>query len=187
MKYSYEALARACQKDLEYVLRAGTTPDLNSLVGFEFKGYNVPFITQILGFRKFKKGFYLEPDDSVESGQISGYNVEVVQNRLEEPWIAKPDEAHPKRHSFFLVYKVRSAEQDNLYPHALLLNYGLGGNSLLNPARFLRDYVVQVDPENKDLLLGKAYFAIGPSRVMPSFFVLERYNPSDVKGSLRTK
>jgi hypothetical protein len=185
MKYSYEALAKASQKDLEYAMRAGVTPDMGSLVGFEFKGYNVPFVTQILGFRKFKKGFYLDEGESVESGRISGYNVVVVQNRLDQPWIARPGEDNPKRHSFFKVYKVRQAEVDNLYPHALLLNYGIGGNSLFNPARFLRDYLVQVDPENKDLLLGKAYFALGPARVAPSFFVLERYNEARVQGPLR--
>jgi len=179
--YTYESLAKSSDKDLEFVIRSGVTPALEDLAGYEFKGYNTPFITQILGFRKFKKGFFLGAGQAVENGEISGYNVVVGQNRIDEPWTAKPSDQDPKRHGFYRVYKVRKAEIDRQYPNALLLNYGLGGNSLLNPARLLRDYLVQVDLENKDLLLGKAYFALGPMRVFPSFFILERYNESNYK------
>jgi len=182
MKYSYESLARARDRDLEYVLRSGVTPDMGRLVGFEFKGYNTPFITEVLGFRKFKKGFFLDQGQALEGGEISGYNVVVAQNPLQDQWKAMPSEDNPKRHGFYRAYKVRMAEIDNLYPNALLLNYGMGGNSLLNPARLLRDYLVQVDQDNPDLYLGKAHFAIGPARVFPSFFVLERYNESNFRG-----
>lgn len=181
MAYTYELLAKSKDKDLEFVMRSGTTPALGDLVGYEFKGYNTPFVTQILGFRKFKKGFFVGAGQAVDNGEVSGYNVVVAQNRIDEPWKAKPNEQNPKRHGFYRVYKVRKVEIDNLYPNALLLNYGLGGNSLLNPARLLRDYLVQVDPENKDLFLGKAHFALGPKRVFPSFFILERYNESNYK------
>ena len=72
-------------------------------------------------------------------------------------------------------------EKDNLYPNALLLNYGKGNNPPFDPSSFLRDYLVQVDPENDDLLLGKAFVALGPARLFVSYFVLERYNQSDFK------
>jgi len=179
MAYSYISLAKSRDRDLEFVFRGGTPPALADLVGYEFKGYNTPFITQVLGFRKFKKGFYADFGQSPEKGEISGYNVVVGQNPIDQPWIARPSEEAPKRHSFYRVYRVRQGERDNLYPNALLLNYGLGGNAVWNPAGLLRDYLVQVDPGNKDLLLGKAYFAIGPARVFPSFFVLERNNQSN--------
>jgi hypothetical protein len=182
MAYSFDSLVKSRERDLEYVLRDGVTPGLEGLVGYEFKGYNLPYITQVLGFRKFKKGFHLGAGQSLERGEISGYNVVVVQNRLEDPWIAEPNEATPKRHGFYRAYKVRRSEADDFYPNALLLNYGLGGNPRWNPAGLLRDYLVQVAPENPDLLLGKAYFALGPTRVFPSFFVIERLNKSDYAG-----
>ena len=182
MAYSYVSLSKASDRDLEYVLRKGVTPSLETLVGCEFKGYSVPLLTQFLGFRKFKKGFFADGGQSVEGGEISGYNVVVEQNGLDAAWIAKPSEVEPKRHSFFRVYKVRGSEIDNLYPNAVLLNYGMGGNALWNPARLLRDYVVQVVPDNPDLLLGKAYFAAGPLRTFPGFFVLEKYNESRFQG-----
>ena len=34
---------------------------------------------------------------------------------------------------------------------------------------------MRVDPENPDLYLGKAYYALEPIRVMPNFFILERH------------
>lgn len=182
MAYSFLSLVNSSDRDLEYVLRDGVPPALEGLVGYEFKGYNLPFITQILGFRKFKKGFFLGEGQSVEKGEISGYNVAVVQNRLEDPWIAEPNDAQPKRHAFYRVYRVRRSEVDDFYPNALLLNYALGGNPRWNPAGLLRDYLVQVDPENPDLLLGKAYFALGTLRVFPSFFVIERFNRSHYMG-----
>ena len=41
---------------------------------------------------------------------------------------------------------------------------------------FERDYLIQVDPSNPDLLLGKAYFAIGPARIGGlNYFILERH------------
>ena len=62
-------------------------------------------------------------------------------------------------------HEVDATARDNKYLHAVLLNYGKGGNTPLDPTAGLRDYVVQVDPTNPDLYLGKAYCAFGPLRV----------------------
>ena len=61
------------------------------------------------------------------------------------------------------------------YLHALLLDYGKGGNKPWDPMAAIRDYIVQVDPESPDLLLGKAYIALGPLRVHTNYFILERH------------
>ena len=45
-----------------------------------------------------------------------------------------------------------------------------------DPSQVLRDYVVQVDPDNRDLYLGKAYVAAGPLRIPTSFFIIERFH-----------
>jgi len=58
---------------------------------------------------------------------------------------------------------------------AALLDYGLGGNKALDPSRLLRDYLVQVEPGSDDLLLGKAYFVVGGTRLAHTYFLIERY------------
>ena len=73
------------------------------------------------------------------------------------------------------MHPVDATDRDNAYLHALLLNYGRGGNKPYDPTRNLRDYVVQVDPANPDLYLGKAYYALGPARMPTNFFILERH------------
>jgi hypothetical protein len=62
----------------------------------------------------------------------------------------------------------------------LLLDYGLGGNGLFGPP--LRDYIVQVYPDDPDLLLGKAYLAFGSLRIPVSFFVLQRLRTHAFQG-----
>ncbi|RME22335.1 MAG: hypothetical protein D6806_13115 [Deltaproteobacteria bacterium] len=169
-KHDYLTLVSAGSDELEAVLRRGVHPDPEKLVGWEFRGYNTLDLTTILGFRKFKKGFYKEGE------RYFGYNVKIKPNGLLEPWIDVVKNGKPVRHGFFDVYPVRAAETDNLYPNALLLNYASDKNPLWDPSRVLRDYLVQVHGDNPDLYLGKAYVAVGPKRLFVSFFVLERHN-----------
>lgn len=176
-KITYIDLTLASKEDLEKYMRKGQTPDVRKLIGYQFKGYNTLDLTTVLGFRKFKKGFFAEEEPKHARASIWGYNMDVQQNGLGEPWIPK-DKAP---YGFYRVYPVDPGEKDNLLPNALLLNYGQGKNPAVDPSGFLRDYLVQVDPENDDLLLGKAYVALGSFRLFVSYFVLERYNKSDFK------
>ena len=104
-----------------------------------------------------------------------GYNIPVVCNVLDGRWHLKPSDSEPKRFGFYEVQEVDATSRDNTYLHAVLLNYGKGGNKRFDPSSGLRDYVVQVDAANPDLYLGKAYYAIGPARIATNFFILERH------------
>ena len=64
----------------------------------------------------------------------------------------------------------------------MCLDYGRGGNGRLNPISTLRDYLVRVVPGSDDLLLGKAFVAVGWPRVPVGYFLLERYRPGDYRG-----
>jgi hypothetical protein len=121
------------------------------------------------------KGFYKNA-----AGQLYGYNMPVAQNPPGAAWELR-DPASPRRFGFFRVDRVDAATRDNAYLHALLLDYGRGGGSELDPTTRLRDYLVRVEPGADDLLLGKAFVAIGPARVPVSFFVLERLRPTDFR------
>ena len=169
------ALEQMSWRDLELTFQRGTMPDLDGLVGWEFRGINrmrfepLP-IARLAGIKKFMKGFF-----RAEDGRVMGYNCPIVQNVLDGRWHALPSDSAPKRFGFYEVSPVDATARDNEYLHAVLLDYSKGGNAALDPTRGLRDYLVQVDPASPDLLLGKAYYALGPARISSNFFILERH------------
>lgn len=173
-KLDYLSLTTASNDFLEEVLRAGTAPDVDKLAGWEFRGFNTLDLTSMIGIRKFKKGFYKDGD------LAKGYNVKIKQNGgLLDPWEDVIKKGESAKHGFYNVEPVTESDKDNLYPNSLLLNYGSSDrNPKADPSKFLRDYLVQVDTDNDDLYLGKAYVALGPKRVFVSYFVIERSNPS---------
>ncbi len=168
----YLTLASSDDDFLEEVMHSVQAPDSDKLAGWEFKGYNSMDLTTVLGFRKFKKGFYRS------DGNVCGYNVKVDQNGLIDPWVDQVKKGESVKHGWYDVLDIDAESTDNLYPNSLLLNYDSERNPKVDPSRVLRDYLVQVDPENTDLYLGKAFVALGPKRVFVSYFILERENPS---------
>jgi hypothetical protein len=164
------ALEQTPMRELEKIFQRGTMPSLDDLVGWEFRGVNhLPLnflpVAQIVGIRKFVKGFF-----KTEDGRVMGYNRPVGRNALDGRW-----HVADKKFGYYEVAPVDATARDNKYLHAVLLNYGKGGNPALDPTQVLRDYVIQVDPNNPDLLLGKAYGAFGPLRIPTNFFILERF------------
>ena len=172
------ALEQTPMRGLERVFQRGTMPELDALVGWEFRGINhLPLnalnLAYAVGIKKFMKGFYREAGR--DGDRVMGYNIPVGRNALDGRWHLKPSDSEPKRFGFFEVAPVDPTARDNEYLHSLLFDYGKGGNPKGDPSNGLRDYLVQVDPANPDLYLGKAYFAIGPARLAMSFFILERH------------
>jgi hypothetical protein len=163
--------------ELERIIRMGSQPQMQSLVGWEFKGYHVFEPTEVVGLRKFKRGFYLEDPAADPELGISGYNVKTHPNTLGEPWIERTRRGEPVHRGWFDVYPVSLSDRDNRYPNAALLHYATSPRAFaLDPLRTLRAYVAQVYPDLPDLLVGKAYVAVGAARLWPTFFVLERHN-----------
>lgn len=150
---------------LELAMRQAPAPDPDAIAPWEWNGYNVPFFTRILGFRKFKKGFRHVGD------VLQGYNVKVIQDGGPlDPWLAQRDrDGRPIHHGFYDV--VLPAAPDDHYPDSLLINYDCGRNPAWDPSARLRDYLVALGP---DTLLGKAYVALGAFRVPVSYFILQR-------------
>jgi len=174
IKYTFEQLARLSDAKLDEIFKKGKTPDIDKLLGYEFRGYNTPVMTQLLGIRKFKKGFYMK------DGKPFGYNIPVEQNGLKGEWICKPGDDNPKRFGFYSINLPGTTSISDKEPNAALLNYGDGNNGLFE-GKLLRDFVVQVYPDNPDLYLGKAYSQLGSKLIMPMFFIIERHRESDLK------
>lgn len=175
----------ATDAEREALMVSGKAPAFEDLVGWEFAGLNCGAITDLLRIRKFKKGFYegapRVPAEAGPSPFIHGYNVDVFQDGVGKPHRAYPSEDAPKRHGYYRVHRVVAGARDAKYPNALLLDYGLGKNGL-QPSGLLRDYLVQPYPDDRDLLLGKAYLALFGLRIPAGFFVLQRQNRHEHAG-----
>lgn len=156
----FHRLATATPRDLDAVMRRGQAPDPRPLAGAEFRGLNTARWLAGLRMQQFVKGF------EERDGAVRGYNRRVPQDGR---W-ASPGE----RFAFFTVGPVDPAARDNHYLDALLLDYRAGSDRGLDPARRIRDYLVRVVPGSDDLLLGRAFLALGPFRPSPTYFVLER-------------
>lgn len=174
--WTFEGLASQDRSSLEDVLRSGEPVTAAEVVGFEFRGWNLNSATKLIGTRKFKKGFYRDRT----AGTPWGYNVRVRQGRIDEPWVALPSDATPRRFYFF---GVSDPAPGNRHPNALVVDYRRWpGNSVLDPVRYTVDYLVAPDPAKRDLLLGKSYAEFPIGRPFLGFFILERHNPSDFDG-----
>jgi hypothetical protein len=166
----YRSLMGLSLGELLQIMRRGETPDFDRMAGWEYKGFNRPGYLKLLGIQKFVKGFYRDP-----TGMSWGYNEPVRQNGPDGPWIARPSPERPKRFAFYRVRAVDPRERDHWFLQALLLDYGQGPNPPWEPAKFLRDYLVRIEPGSDDLLLGAAGVALGHARVPTNFFILERF------------
>ena len=164
---AYLRLASASRAERREVFEAGEAPDAAVLTGYEYRGVNTVWFAPLLGIRKFVKAFFTADE------RVYGCNSPAEQNGLLEEWLLKPSEDEPRRFGFYLI----EAPAKRRHPHAMLLDYGRGGNSFFQPARLLRDYVVRVSAGSDELLLGKAYLALGPLQLPVSYFVLARRRP----------
>ncbi len=188
LAHSFAELIQLKPTELEVVLAAGVAPRFSSIAGHEFRGWNVfgdvmaKGVGKVMGIQRFAKGWFVR-DASVVGDvdidalpHIEGYNVKIRRGLSTEAWTAIPDDSTPTRFGFFRVEKANEgAGRKGRHPNALLLNYSLGKPA---PGLFdgggLKDFVVQVDVDNPDLLLGKAYMSIGPVTTAVGFFVIER-------------
>lgn len=182
-RYDLVSLARASRSVHERILRASQAPTFADLAGWEFDGVNTRPITALLGIKKFIKGFYEGPSRTSRTGPepyIQGYNIQVHGADIEAPHVPKPTAENPKRGDFFRVHPVIADARHSRYPQAMLLDYSFGGDGFL-PSTPLRDYIVQVYPDDKDLLLGIAFYDLGFPMYL-SRFILRRRARHDYNG-----
>ena len=165
---AYLGLVTTPTRLLTPIMRRGTTPDLDDLLGWEWRGTNLPATSRLLGIRRFIKGFH------GRSGRPEGYNVSVAGSDLASPWTERAQRDGRREWAPFTVAPVDPTATDNRYLNALLLDYGAVATPEPGVARRLRDYLVQVTPGSNELLLGHAFLAAGRARVPVGWFALER-------------
>ncbi len=182
-RLDFAALWDAPLARVEELFLGGTTPQPSEIAGWEYQGANLARVAPLLRIRRFTKGFLPLAGGVSGAAIIDGYNVWVEQEGgPRDGWIPLVRHGKPWRHGFYQVVSVDRRALDSRYTHALLIDYGLGTNPWHHPARLLRDYVVQVYPDDPTLLVGKAYVALGRLRVFGGHFVMRRAAPASREG-----
>ena len=179
MPLTFDDLTTYDNRRLEPLMASGAIPSTSELVGYEFRGWNIQPLTDVLGTRKFIKGFY-----GGTGGPTSwGYNMPVEQNGRDKPWLPKLKNNEPIRYYFFKVLPGPDLA-DAIYPRTLAIDYRQWpGYSVFDPVRYTVDYLVYPDPANHDLLLGKSYGQLSKFiRPFLGFFILARLRPSAYTG-----
>ena len=192
MTHTFASLTTRTMAELEDVLAQGTAPSFSTLCGAEFRGFNVfgnasaAAVGKIMGIQRFAKGFFVREGNPDAAPFAEGYNVKIRRGRVDDPWLDLVDNT-VTRHAFFRVHRAGEGDHGGRHPHALLLDYSLGDPmpGLLD-GKNLKDYVVHPDPANRDLILGKAYFLLGPI-VNVNFFVGERLRTATFSPPPRTR
>src|SRR4051812_41037291 len=122
---TFEELGTSSAVVLEKTLANGTAADLGSLVGWEFRGWNVlsPIARIYMvpaGLTRFAKGFFSRKD-----GVVEGYNVKIHGGGIRDPWTPRLREGNEVRHSYYRVHAPGQGEgREGRYPNSLYLHYG---------------------------------------------------------------
>ena len=138
MAFTFEQLSGLNNDQLQKVLKAGTPPTVADLTGYEFRGWNQNSGTDIIGTRKFIKGFYgAKPD-----GTGWGYNMPVEQTGMNQPWKPKQKNGKDVRYAFFKVLP-GAKMKDSVYPTMLVVDYRQWPDYfLLSPIKYTVDCMV---------------------------------------------
>ena len=177
MPLTFEELTTYDNPRLEPLMASGSLPSASEVVGYEFRGWNIQALTDVIGTRKFIKGFYA---GNAPPPTAWGYNMPVEQNGRDQPWLHKLKNNEPIRYYFFKVLPGPDLA-DAIYQRTLAIDYRQWPKySFFDPVRFTVDYLVYPDPANHDLLLGKSYAQLGTLvRPFLGFFILARLRPSN--------
>jgi hypothetical protein len=127
-----------------------------------------------LSWKTFRKTFHRDP----RTGHLRGWNVRMAQTGLDGP--AEPLEKNGRPFTFghYRVVEPAGHRVPRGCDRGLLIHYGLGGNGLLDPLRFMRDPLVALTEGSVEVLLGWSY--MNPPFLTlgtPSYFLLFREGP----------
>ncbi|WP_291720791.1 hypothetical protein [Bernardetia sp.] len=163
---SFEILKNKSKSDLDILFENSSMATFENIEGYSFIGYNTNSITGFLGFRNFIKVF--------ETSQKTGYNIIVSQNKTSNHsnYIKKNKKGKPLKQGFYALYNPAKIDIQGL-----VIDYGKGKNHFLEPARFLKDYLVVPYPQKPNILLGKAFLKIGKHLFFLSYFILKKFKP----------
>lgn len=169
-------VARLDNRALQNLMQDGFAIDPAALDDSEYRGISLglPAAVVALTWRKFMKTFHREPG----TGVLRGWNVRVVQDGDDTPCVPQQKGGRERCFGHYQVVRPFGYAMPTPMYQGLLIDYGLGGNSPLDPVSRTRDPIVALREGRADLLLGCSYLDLGFRTLRtPSFFTLERLGP----------
>jgi hypothetical protein len=155
-------------------LASGFAIDPRALDGATYRGTSLglPALVDKVAWKTFQKTFHRDP----ATRELRGWNVRLEQDGVDAP--SRPrrgSDGNPITFGHFQVVSAHGRRVPGGVEQGLLLDYGKGASSPLDPLARLRDPIVAIEAGAVDLLLGWSYLEMGPLRIRtPSFFTLER-------------
>ena len=173
---SRQALLAMRPSELRQALSAGHPVNLSELDDMEYRGIalGLPAWLETLTWKTFRKVFCRDP----ATGHLRGWNVRVQQDGLDGAWQPIEVKGGPKTFGHYRVVPTHGRKVPPGCAQGVLIDYGLGGNGVLDPMRALRDPLVALDEGSAERLLGWSYVdCFGWQLGTPSYFLLERDCP----------
>jgi hypothetical protein len=168
---AFAALCNATEAELRRIFKESAKPDAKQLAGWAFKGRNVGPIPKAAGIERFVKCFF-ELEGSVE---VEGCNLWVRPFGAGRNW----ELANRPPHGFYVVRTEWQPSWGPSQKNAVMIDYAASlRNHRLNPERLIDDYLVQPDPDDPHVYLGKAFIGLGGLKVFSNYFVLLRHPDS---------
>jgi hypothetical protein len=161
---------------LAATLRDGHPVDPTSLDDTQYQGISLGLPGWIVSITwlKFMKTFHRDPSTQ----RLRGWNVRIVQDGLDAPWTPQVRRNGTTRtFGHFEVVDTDGRALPAGTDRGLLIDYGAGRGSALDPMRMVRDPVVAVNPDDPTLLLGWSYVRCGFNVPTPSYFSLRLDGP----------
>jgi hypothetical protein len=182
---TFEALGKLPYKDVQAAFLAGKPVDVESLIGWEFRGWNVfphilaKGIARIAKAQRFAKGFFRFPGEQ----DVYGYNIDIIPDGIDQPWTERMVNGAPLRRRFYRVHGPnQGANRGGRFPESLFFDYSEGRpRAGYFSGGGLRDFLVQAEPGNPDLLVLKAFQVVGPVWAQGGMGVLQRWRKYDYK------
>ena len=153
-------------------MREGHPIDAHALDDQAYRGISLglPVWFESLAWKTFQKTFHRDP----ATGHLRGWNVRVRQQGLDAPSVPMQRKGAPVTFGHYRVVSCEGRDVPRGAGAGLLIDYGLGGNTAMDPMRWLCDPLVALLPGSVRWLLGWSYLQIAGLRIgTPSYFLLE--------------
>lgn len=169
------------------LLREGTVPKQDNLVGFGYRGFNTFWGARLGKIQEFMKVFFYDPLTDNGYSNFHGYNLATEQHGPEsELELVTKYGGFVVQGAFYIGPVEKETPKYGQHHNAVIFNYGRYPKGVkqtfplrknkVGEGRLLRDYVVQPFDDEPGILLGRPYIRIPVLgiHIPVGYFILKR-------------